>query len=83
MVIYDRKKNESKIFEIKHSKKMVWEQMKNLINDEMVALTERRFGKVTGKYVIYQGEPCECENGIRYLNACEFLKGLPNLSMTI
>ncbi len=37
--------------------------------------TEYRFGTITGKYVIYRGEPTESE-GIRYLNAEDYLKSL-------
>ena len=42
---------------------------------ECLKATERRFGPITGKYVIYRGESCDV-NGIHYLNVEAYLKGL-------
>lgn len=48
------------------------------LHAECLKATERRFGPITDKYVIYRGESCEV-NGIYYLNVEEYLKGLAYL----
>lgn len=82
MVVYDKQENYCDVYEIKHSDKMVFEQTKHLMDEEKIALTERRFGEVRGRYVLYRGETAENENGILYKNAVDYLKGLPGTAMT-
>ncbi len=75
MVVVDDTKNTCEIFEIKHSKERVPEQLKNLKNDQKCRDTEFRFGKIVGKYVIYRGETTSfC--GVEYKNVKEYLKSL-------
>ena len=38
-------------------------------------MTEHRFGKIIGRYVIYRGEDAESEN-VRYLNVEKYLCSL-------
>ena len=59
----------------------VLEQTKHLVDEEKIALTERRFGEVRGRYVLYRGETAENEKGILYKNAVDYLKGLPGTAM--
>ncbi len=73
MVVHDRESLTSRIYEIKHSREIVPEQVRHLTDPQNCALTERSFGKITGKYVIYRGETAESE-GIHYLNVEEYLK---------
>ncbi|MCD8133816.1 MAG: AAA family ATPase [Clostridiales bacterium] len=75
MVVHDPKSLSCDIYEIKHSKEIVPNQYRHLINAEKCAQTEHRFGAITGKYVIYRGKAAESE-GIRYLNVEEYLKSL-------
>ncbi len=75
MVVYDPVGVSCEIYEIKYNQNVVKAQYKHLINEEKCAETEHRFGKITGKFVIYRGEAAE-EDGIKYLNAEEYLKGL-------
>lgn len=75
MVIYDPESLTCEIYEIKLSREVVPAQYQHLINAEKCAETEHRFGKITGKFVIYRGEPTESE-GIRYLNVEDYLKSL-------
>lgn len=82
MVVYDKSEHSCDVYEIKHSDKMITEQTKHLTNEEMLALTERRFGAVKGKYVLYRGSTAENESGILYRNVSEYLKGLPASAMT-
>ncbi len=75
MVIFDPKKLNCKIYEVKYSKEMVGEQSRHLCNEEKCSLTSHRYGEITGKYVIYRGE-----NGmlgdITYINVEEYLNAL-------
>ena len=56
MVIYDKNTNTCRIYEVKHSDKVVKQQSKFLRMDELNQIAENRFGKITGKYVIYRGK---------------------------
>ena len=78
MLVYDREKNCCTAFEIKHSQQAAPEQARHLRDAEKCALTERRFGKLVGKYVLYLGENKSTEDGLSYRNAEEFLKELPD-----
>ena len=75
MVVYDQKSNDCCIYEIKHSDKVVEQQTRYLRNQDMNALVEHRFGKITGKYVIYRGATQDVGD-IHYVNAEEYLRGL-------
>lgn len=75
MVIYDRQANVCEEFEIKHSRKIVPEQTRALLNEELNAEVEAKYGKAVRRSVIYRGE--SRRNGeIEYLNVEEYLKSL-------
>ena len=76
MVIYDRDENVCGIYEIKHSDKFDKNQYRHLTDEEKCALTERRFGKIVRKTVLYRGENFETGNGILYRNVEDYLKEL-------
>lgn len=76
MVIADPETLTCRIYEIKHSDKAVPEQCRHLADEQKCRETERRYGMITGKYVIYRGAP-QIINGIEYLNAEEYLRALP------
>ena len=76
MVIYDRDENVCGIYEIKHSDKFDKNQYRHLDDEEKCALTERRFGKIVRKTVLYRGENFETGNGILYRNVEDYLKEL-------
>ena len=73
MVIYDKKKAEIECFEIKHSDEIVEEQAKHLLNEDNIANTEKMYGKVTRRCVLYKGGSGIASNGIEYKNVEEFL----------
>lgn len=75
MVVFDPATSCCEIYEVKHSMRIVPEQMRHLIDDEKCRATEYRFGKIIGKYMIYRGSS-GMENGVRYLNVQEYLCGL-------
>ena len=79
MVIYDREQDVCGIYEIKHSSQYDENQYRHLADEEKCALTERRFGKIVNKTVLYRGENFEADNGISYLNVEEYLNDIENL----
>lgn len=75
MVIRDNAKGTVELFEIKHSQVISPDQARHLTDDGMLALTERQFGRITGRTVLYRGENTIIpETGIRYQNVNEYLK---------
>ncbi len=82
MVIYDEKENSCEIFEIKHSGRQAPEQYRHLVDEEKCRQTERRFGSIQGRFVLYRGEGTQLENGVTYWNVEDYLKSLPELDMT-
>lgn len=78
MVIYDRDENVCGIYEIKHSNQIHENQCRHLIDDEKCALTERRFGTIIRKTVLYRGEDSVMDNGIIYQNVENYLKHISN-----
>lgn len=76
MVIYDKNTNTCEIYEVKHSNQIVPEQYRHLVDVEKCSATERRFGTIAKKAVIYTGAPESLDCGIDYLNVCDYLKHL-------
>ena len=74
MVIYDRKTFTCRIYEIKHSDRIVPRQYANLIDKSVNAETEKQFGKITGRYVIYRGQSQSLDCGVEYINVEDYLR---------
>lgn len=74
MVVVDKNNLTCKIFEIKHSKEIVKEQYRHLIDEEKLKNTEFRYGKITERAIIYRGENALLDNEIKYINVEEYLK---------
>lgn len=72
MVIYDKKNHTCRIYEIKHSTRIADKQIRHLINAEKCKTIEERFGKISGKYVLYRGEN-KTINDVKYMNVEQFL----------
>lgn len=75
MVVHDPKALTCEIYEVKYSKERVPEQYRHITNEEKCAMTEHRYGEITGRYVIYRGQSGDAD-GVRYLNVEEYLKSL-------
>lgn len=75
MVVYNKSEHSCKIYEIKHSNKIVPEQARHLLNEEKCNIVESRYGKITGKYVLYRGKD-ETVGNVQYLNVEKFLSKL-------
>lgn len=73
MVVMDKTTYECQIFEIKHSTVKDINQCRHITNEERCKETERFFGKIIGKYVLYRGENGSLGD-IEYLNVSEYLK---------
>lgn len=75
MVVADKESLTCEIYEIKYSKEIVEKQYQHLTDVKKCEDTAFRFGKITGKYVIYRGKTTEV-NDIKYVNVEEYLKSL-------
>lgn len=72
MVIADKDELTCKIYEIKHSDKVVDKQARFLLDKEKCDLIEFRYGKILEKCVLYRGATKQVGE-IRYKNVEEFL----------
>ena len=72
MVIHDPDRISCSIYEIKHSTETDPRQYHNLLDNDKCLDTEKQYGDITGKYVIYRGDNCEIE-GVHYRNVEEYL----------
>lgn len=83
MVVFNPDEGTCEIYEIKHSKEVVPQQCKHLLDEQKCKDTEFRYGTITGKYVIYRGATTslvkagvEIQEDVAYLNVEEYLKAL-------
>lgn len=83
MVVFNPDEGTCEIYEIKHSKEVVPQQCKHLLDKQKCKDTEFRYGTITGKYVIYRGATTslvqaglETPEDVAYLNVEEYLKKL-------
>lgn len=83
MVVSNPDEGTCEIYEIKHSKEVVPQQCKHLLDEQKCKDTEFRYGTITGKYVIYRGATIslvqagiETPEDVTYLNVEEYLKKL-------
>lgn len=83
MVVFNPDEGTCEIYEIKHSKEVVPQQYKHLLDEQKCKDTEFRYGTITGKYVIYRGATTslvqagvETLDDVTYLNVEEYLKNL-------
>ena len=73
MVIFNSETASCEIYEIKHSKEIVPQQTKHLLDEKKCMDTEFRYGTITGKYVLYRGET-KMVDDVQYLNVEQYLK---------
>ena len=76
MVVYDKAKDTCILYEIKHSKEIVCNQCRHLLDEENCAIFEKRIAPIQEKHVLYHGDTCMTDWGIEYLNVEEYLKSL-------
>ena len=73
MVIYDTANNSCEVYEIKHSKERVPQQYRHINDHEKLAETERKYGRITKRAVLYRGDAYVEENGVEYINVESYL----------
>ena len=83
MVVFNPDEGTCEIYEVKHSKEVVPQQCKHLLDEQKCKDTEFRYGTITGKHVIYRGATTslvqagvETSEDVTYLNVEEYLKRL-------
>lgn len=83
MVVFNPDEGNCEIYEIKHSKEVVPQQCRHLLDEQKCKDTEFRYGTIAGKYVIYRGATTslvqagvETPEDVTYLNVEEYLKTL-------
>ncbi len=76
MVIYNSESDTCEVFEIKHSDKIAPKQYMHLVDEDKCAETEKRYGKIKNRYVLYRGNDTTLNNGIIYKNVEKFLENL-------
>ena len=75
MVIYDENRVSCELYEINHSNKVTPEQYRHLIDEKRCSETEFRYGEITKRVVLYNGEDSEVGN-VSYRNIASYLEGL-------
>ncbi len=81
MVIWDSKQNRCTLYEIKHSTTYADPQARHLRDEEKLNIAGHKFGRIVGRYVLYNGESLDTKDGIAYRNVEEFLKKLPDITL--
>ena len=81
MILVDKQKGESYLFEVKYSNQIVIDQTKHLRNTDFLEYIDENFGKVKSRLVLYTGASSK-QNDVLYLNAATYLKRLSIVSNT-
>jgi len=76
MVVRDLGTRTCELFEVKHSKERTDEQFRHLVDVELVSRTEKAFGKVSSRIVLYRGADFDHPDGVAYRNVETYLKNL-------
>ena len=77
MVVRDLSSGTCRLYEVKHSAERVDEQFRHLVDSELLSRTEKAFGKIVGRTVLYRGPDFDNDVGISYRNVEGYLKRLP------
>lgn len=77
MVVFDLQTASCEIYEIKHSDKRDANQYRHITDSAKRAMTEFRYGSITGSFVLYRGKSySETSCGVEYINVEEYLRSL-------
>ena len=77
MVVRDLGTDTCAIYKVKHSSEAVDEQARHLRDGEKRMATEKAFGKVTSRTVLYRGTDAESPDGVVWRNINAYLRNLP------
>ncbi len=75
MVVFDPQSLTCLLYEIKHSSQIVPQQYRHLTDADKIRETEKQYGEIAGRFVIYTGAENSCD-GIEYLNVENYLLNL-------
>ena len=75
LIVADRKKKETFLFEIKHSTKVVKEQSAHLESNSFLEYIESKFGKVKERIVLYNGKS-DVSLKVPRINISDFLRDM-------
>ena len=76
MVVRNLDTRTCELFEVKHSRERADEQFRHLVDADLVSRTEKAFGKVSSRIVLYRGADFDHPDGVAYRNVETYLKGL-------
>lgn len=76
MVVRDGSRRSCRLFEIKHSTERNDLQTRHLTDERKLAETERLYGSVVERTVLYRGDDADVGNGVRYRNVGSFLMSI-------
>ena len=76
MVVRNLDTRTCELFEVKHSRERVDEQFRHLVDVNLVSRTEKAFGKVSSRIVLYRGGDFDHPDGVAYRNVETYLKNL-------
>ena len=76
MVVADADSACCKLYEIKHSAEADENQLRHLTDESKLSATERRYGTITARTVLYRGKDFVHDSGITYRNVASYLKSL-------
>ena len=80
MVVRDLDMRTCELFEVKHTRERVDEQFRHLVDAALLSRTEKAFGRVISRTVLYRGEDFDHPSGVSYRNVEAYLKGLSSRS---
>ena len=78
MVVRDLSAGTCRLYEVKHSSSRADEQFRHLVDAELLSRTEKAFGRVVSRIVLYRGPDFDHDCGVSYRNVETFLKRLPD-----
>ena len=76
MVVANADSASCKIYEIKHSAEADENQLRHLTDESKLSATERRYGTIIARTVLYRGKDFVHDSGIAYRNVASYLKSL-------
>ena len=77
MVVRDLSAGTCRLYEVKHSAARADEQFRHLVDPELLSRTERAFGRIVARIVLYRGPDFDHDCGVSYRNVETYLKKLP------
>ena len=78
MVVRDLSAGTCRLYEVKHSVSRADEQFRHLVDPALLSRTEKAFGRIVARIVLYRGPDFDHDCGVSYRNVETYLKKLPD-----